>query len=260
MTLMILLLSVCFLDQAVLASSQDIEPAPEIPYKGRAWVVEAAGIQHHLKGTKDNQIEGVGSRLSLGYGKIQPLYFFFVNAELLLGPYNIIYRNVKVDYNASGLSLIGGSSVKNLTLRGEATSFGLLAGLGYREFAGKSIGRADYAEILDKTEAVIHYRNSVVAVETSFGVFFSWVKSQRPDSHNPELLLTRNDGLMLSLSFAIPVYSRYRSRVETFRSDEERKEELDKENDDPGPTKVLTQTGVLDGFQIILSLRAFLGT
>lgn len=255
-----LLLIVFLFCRPGLGFSSDAEVPAENSFKGRAWVLEVAGLSHHLKGSKSNRVEGVGSRISIGYGKIQPLYFFFVSAELGLGPYNLDYRNTRVDYNASGLSLIGGSSVKNLTLRGELTSFGVLGGLAYHELVGQSIGRSDFGEILEKENTVIGYRNNAVVLETNFGIFFSWVKRQRLDRHEPELLLTRNDGVMLSLSFAVPVYSHFRSRIATFRADKERSDELERGNEDPGPTKVTTETGSLDGFKIILSLRAFLGT
>ena len=222
-------------------------PGP-VAFKSRVWSFEMALLRYTERGYAGHSVDGIGGKFSIGYGTVRPTYFLLGNFDVYLGPFGIAFRTVQLDYQATGFSVVSGSSLHTLSLRGEKLGFGVLGGLGYQEFSGKSYARNDVNSPVSPTPLgiVTAYSSKIVVVDASFGLFLSYVKASRLDAHDVEDLITRNEGIIFSLQGSLPVASRFRSSFDILNQ--------------AGETQGVNQNGSLAGFRMILSLRTFLGT
>lgn len=216
--------------------------------KSRVWLLDLALLHYRTNGVDDYSLGRTGGRLSIGYGNIEPKYFLLFSLDMYLGPYNTKYKTVQVDHSGTGFSVVAGHSIGSFPLRGNGIGMGFQVGLGYKEYTGKSYARNDFGyELPAKSENILIVTNSQSSeLDANLGFFFSFMKTQRLDDHDPDSLITRNDGILVSISGSWPLVSKFSSRYQY--------------TDGFGFVSEATSKGHLDGFKIILSMKTFLGT
>lgn len=253
-----LLLTLFFFSSALSAEQkQTIAPGPSkneikrqrmqnASTKSRVWSLELATLRFVQNVNPGHSLNGVGGRVSIGYGLIGEHNLFLGDANLYFGPFGENYRTVSYDYMGTGATLTVGHGFT--PLRGDNMGIGILGGASYQEFTGRFYGRNDSDKPVPATSngIVTTYGNTISSADLNVGLFVSFMKPERPDTNDVESLITRNEGVILSLQGSLPVWSRFRARYSQL--------------DASGASKDKTDKGVLEGFKIILSLRGFLGT
>lgn len=248
--LLLCLITSTFLLAEEKKSKQEIkaEHLRKAPLKSRVWTFELALLNYVQESSTEQAVEGKGARVSVGYGMVSETRLMLADFNLYLGPFGSHYHQMKYDQLGSGVSVLVGSSLGNLHIRGSGTGLGILGGFSYHEFRGRTYGRNDADDPVPATQdgIVTAYASRGVSIDLNAGFFVSWMKDQRPDTTYVESLVTRNEGYILSLQGAIPVWSQFRSQY-TVR-------------DASGAENDSIQRGGLSGFKLILSLRTFLGS
>lgn len=213
--------------------------------KNKAWCLEIAALHHNHELNSEHSIKGLGSRLSIGYGFIEDRYFFLGEFSFLLGPHASQFKTVDFDHNGTGINLSTGFSINGL--RKVGPGIGFLTSLSYSDMKGKSYARNDFGATPATPEGIVtkHTKQSAMA-EVSGGIFISWFESKRLDDVQTKNLLTRNEGLLISLQGAIPIWSSMHVKHSVLDANKNEEELKDK--------------GPINGFKVILSVRTFLGT
>lgn len=216
------------------------------PSKNRVWSLELATIRYTQNVNPGHSLNGTGGRISIGYGLIGLKHLLLGDFSLYFGPFGENYKTASFDYTGSGASITVGHGFN--AIRGDDMGVGLLGGFSYQDFYGRFYGRndADKPVPANSEGIVTGYGNTLSSADLNFGIFLSWFKSQRPDTHDIEALTTRNEGLIWSLQASLPIWSRFRARFKAL--------------DAGGGESDKVQKGTLEGTKFILSLRAFLGT
>jgi hypothetical protein len=217
--------------------------------KSRIWSLELALLNHNQKTASDESMSGKGARVSFGYGVLTRRFLFLGDFSFYLGPFGINYATAKYDNLGSGVSLlVGASLIEGFSLRSEPLGFGILGGIGYQEIRSRYYSRNDIEDpVPASSEGIVTgYSNRSVSIDLNFGVFVSMVKDQRPDTYDTENLVTRNEGLLFSLQGSLPLWSRHYTQYRVL--------------DAGGAESMKKVSGILEGYKIIISMRAFLGT
>ncbi len=231
----------------VFAQVQEQKATLSVP-KSRVWLLDFALLRYETFGVEDYSLGRTGGRFSIGYGNVEPKYFLLFSLDMYLGPYDVKYQTVQLDHTGTGFSVVAGRSLSRFPLRSSGLGLGFQVGLGYKEYTGKSYARNDFGgPIPPKTEKILIANNSQTSeLDGNLGVFFSLMKAQRLDEHDPDSLVTRNEGLIFSLSGSWPLLSRFSSRY--------------RYTDGLGVETEGGVKGSLEGFKVIVSMKTFLGT
>ncbi len=216
--------------------------------KNRVWSLELAMLRYLQEIDSQHSLDGSGVRISMGYGMITRRHFILGDVNLYIGPFKTQYKTAQYDYTGLGASISVGTSFESTPLRGNGLGIGMLAGIGYQDFRGKFYGRNDTDDPAphSTTGIVTSYGSKISSIDFNFGCLISWMSLQRYDTHDEENLMTRNEGMIASLQASIPFWSRFRGEYQVL--------------DTIQHPDTVREKGFLEGFKVILSLRAFLGS
>ncbi len=216
--------------------------------KSRVWVFESTLLRYTQEANAGHAVDGMGAKFGIGYGVIRPHYFLLANADFYLGPFGTNFQTARLDYQGTGFGMVAGHSLQKRSLREHRVGLGVLSGINYQEFVGKSYARNDVDDPPPSSPdgIVTHYSSRFMLIDASFGFFMSFMRAPRLDTHDQDALITRNEGLLIALQAAFPMMSRFRASYERL--------------DSTGLAQTVVERGSVHGFRLLLSVKAFLGT
>lgn len=220
--------------------------APEI--RNSVWSIGISRAQYMLKASDGEQFLGVSSIIHLGKGNIYDNWFLTYFLDVISGPYSSQQREtLKIDFRGTGISIFTGYNAEQVSIRTEDGSYGF--GLGFNYF--DVIGRADIDEqfYLSK-KGVDNYVMRITQFSLIPSIFFSWLKSGRAVSNNPDQLKTRIEGSLLTIGVSMPLLANYHVRYGEYSFSE---------NDSSGRTQSMSKKGELKGYTIIVSYLVLFG-
>lgn len=226
-----------------------------IAIRNSAFSIGLVGVRHVLHTSRREAIQGNGAEIPLGFAWIERSWYLNATYSLILGPYEPVLRgHLTADGAGNGLSLTWGYSVQGLDLRTDAGGYGFAVGLRYLESVTRSTGRDRLAQsdpasgvLLDDMHENFTQRHTSLALAP--GLFFAWLKPARPRGNAPDLLMTRMEGQVLSISLAVPVQSRVRTRYDLLRAGEQQDQ----------PREAVDIRDQATGYSMLIELTVFLG-
>lgn len=181
-----------------------------------SYVLVDLGFTHYsLQGDNRQRIIGDGAKVSFGLGGTHDHWLWRATGDILWGPFfTQSSKQPKTDFNGSGATIHGGYGWGADGLRSTNGSFGLLFGGSYREITGRTAtAKFDTAAAAEKgipPRVKIYGRD----VNWDLGLFFALFQPSRPNSNDPNLLVTRIEGIVFSVIASFPYISRYRTSKE----------------------------------------------
>lgn len=160
------------------------------------WLFELAGhspMADSLLGTSAGIHVGMGSFFSQG--------FYELGLDVLSGPYQSPGGDgLGTDYNGTGIGGQVGWHIGPGRFRHRRFSAGLLLGAEYSDVTGTRFSRDSEGNIGRENLRVIRY----LAVP---GLYLAYWRKPRPEGNAVELLDTRIEGAVLSISLSVPVFN-----------------------------------------------------
>lgn len=240
------------LDQPATDTDSSIKRANDRLRYG-SFAIGLSGARHTMKGGDGHAYAGNSAGISVGGCYLAEQYFLFATYDTHMGPYEPVRdQQVIVDYSGTGFTAMAGANAQETSLRDPEGSYGFALGVNYLDTIGRSTGRskkdpADFdPEIRASSDLIREYKIRVTTLAIVPALFFSWIAPARLKGNTPELLLTRVEGTLLSLGFAMPLTSTYHA---TFERKAKGSIETDQGSD----------RGKLKGYSILLQYWAFLG-
>lgn len=205
------------------------------------------GLEQQSYGSDQFPIRGLSQVTSLGYGKIDDLYFWKTGAFLSSGPMDqVFYEKLIIDASSKGLMFQYGPSLFSKEMRGGIAS-GPLAGLRLTDFTSKTIGSR--LEITDSKRRNLSLAAQYTSLNLELGVFFCQAKPSRPIGNRPDLLITRIEAWNIQISTIFPLMSKFAGELET--------------TDDPAFFKtnrsLINNKSSLKGFSVLMNFDTWLG-
>lgn len=212
--------------------------------KRNIWSFGFTGFRSSLKADDGSELLGNSGAVQLGTGYLGHAFFFDASFDILLGPYEPTFaRQVNVDYTGTGMTLWTGFSAQTADLRSEAGGYGFALGISYSDIAGHSSGKNSSAKNGAQADKLVDdYTMRVTNLSLLPAVYFSWLAPARPHGNTPELLATRVEGYVLTIGAAAPMVATYSADYTTQDG------------------KQHSSRGKLNGYGLLLSLKAMLGT
>lgn len=172
------------------------------PTKDLFWLLELSGnspLGDSPLGTSASIHVGMGSFFSRG--------FYELGLDILSGPYQSSSGDdLGTDYNGTGISGQLGWHIGPGTFRRQPISVGILLGLEYSDVTGTSFSRNSEGQITRENLRVIRY----LALP---GLYLGYWQTPRIDGNAVELLDTRIEGAILSLSLSLPLSNDWQGQV-----------------------------------------------
>jgi hypothetical protein len=231
-----------------LACALSTSPArADGPVRKSVWSFGLTGARHSLKaGNGRDEFLGNSAAVQIGNGSVAKSWYSLGSLDILLGPYEpALGDQLSVDYQGTGLTMWTGFSAQTLDLRSEAGGYGFALGLSYADIVGRSIGKNkkdDGSADPDNGARIGAYTMRVTNFSLLPGIFFSWLSPARPSGNAPELLATRTEGYILTLSAAMPLLVSYSAKFERLDGEQE------------------SDSGRLRGYSVLVTLMSLLGT
>lgn len=184
------------------AAAADRKGSGERQTKDAFWLLELSGnspLSDSPLGTSASIHVGLGSFFSRG--------FYEVGLDILSGPYQSpAGDDLGTDYNGTGISGQLGWHLGPGTFRYQRYSIGLLLGVEYSDVTGTSFTRSSEGTILRQNLRVIRY----LALP---GIYLGTWQKPRLDGNAVELLDTRIEGAILSLSLSLPISNHWQGHI-----------------------------------------------
>ena len=191
--------SLSFCGQSLWAE-QPLSPAKELSprVKERFFVFGLSETRNSWYGSDGFRLLGSSTQLSAGYGSFFTRGLIWGQAEAVVGPIPFAGEYAQ-HYAFHGFSA---SITTALTLApGEPRAFtknaGPRVGVAYTAINGKPLLGSAQEE------------SSLSGFSLEAGFFYSWLQAPRFPGNTPELLLTRLDGVLVSVVGSAPLYLRF---------------------------------------------------
>ena len=232
------------------------------------WSVGLTGERFTFKAGDGYELLGNSGGLAVGYGYIKGRWFLMGEGEMLVGPFDPSYRRIlNVDYQGTAIQAWWGYSAEELDLRHPDGGYGFIFGFNYKDIVGKSVDQQDHP-VTPKTAGDMResFNHSVRATSFSItpGIFFCWMQS--PREKTSKSLVTRIEGYILTLTYSMPIFSRYQAKYSSWEFKDKTNNSLD-HLDDQAPVQAdeiersrFKKGGKLKGHSIAITFQALLGT
>lgn len=158
------------------------------------WLFALAG--HSPLG---DSLLGTSAGIHVGMGAFFHRGFYELGLDILSGPYQST-GGLGTDYNGTGISGQLGWHLGPGKFRDRRFSTGLVLGAEYSDVTGTRFSRGGDGEISRENLRVIRY----LAVP---GIYAGFWRKPRPEGNDVELLDTRIESAILSLSLSLPVFN-----------------------------------------------------
>lgn len=232
------------------------------------WSVGLTGERFTFKAGDGYELLGNSGGLAIGYGYIKGRWFLMGEGEMFVGPFDPSYRRIlNVDYQGTAIQTWWGYSAEELDLRHPDGGYGFIFGFNYKDIVGKSVDQQDHPIAPGTAKEMREsFNHSVRATSFSItpGIFFCWMQSPRVKTSKS--LVTRIEGYLLTLSYSMPIFSRYQAKYSSWEFKDKVNRNLDElEDHDPVQSDEIRQGrfkkgGKLKGHSITITFQALLGT
>ena len=205
------------------------------------------GARRSLRSASDQELVGNSGAVQVGYAYLSDSWYADLSFDLLLGPYEPAKdKQLDVDYLGTGFTLWLGASAQAANLRSSAGGYGFALGISYADLVGHSIGRnhldvGDGADV--RPDLIDDYVLTVTDLSLQPAIFFAWLGPPRPRGNAPDLLATRVEGYILTVGASVPLNAAFKATTHT-----------------KGASQSSSDSGALQGYSILVSLKAMLGT
>lgn len=210
-------------------------------YRESTFHLGMSQVQYDLAGKDQLQLKGNSVAVSLGGGFLHRSYYDFYSLDILLGPYQpLSNEEARLDYSGTGFSTNWGWTWESNGLRDKNGSFGIALGLHYLDIVGRAVGTRT-----SETGTISGLVTQVYDFAIIPGFFYANLKPARKKGNDPELLVTRLEGVLISLGIAYPIQADFTQ--EYLR------------RDNTGMSEKVKSKGDLDGRTYILQILTPLG-
>ena len=225
----------------VSSSVQADAPEKNASFRKSTFHLGLTQAQYALTGKEDTSLIGNSSIVNLGGGFIHEKYFHLYSLNVILGPYQPLSEShARLDFSGTGFSTTWGWTWSP-SLRAKSHVFGVLMGAQYVDIVGRSVGTRR-----EETGTISQLVTQIYDFAVVPGFFYANLKPPRPIGNEPENLVTRLEGLIISLGVAFPIQADFT-------------QEYLRRDNTTGSTEKVKSRGKLDGRTYILQVISPLG-